>query len=333
MTAINDREREEIQAEVLARWLQHRETGQGGFSRETSVGIDIGSEGVSLPRTTPRTVNSSLSIIIAGASRPGGSSPSYPASAADDTEVPDTDCETAKTETGDANQNQVATRSKWQAVLLEAGGLSAAVSEESMRRLKYCLQWLQVRVTSCAISFDLPLIFIGLSCFKYATSHIDRQILLLRSFIESISPPQDPSSQQDPDALVPMQSMQTLTDVKKDLVSTIRQVVDVVSKYAGGTLPEPARSTVRAFILRLPERWAVAARAEASAGSSGGGSGSGTGQRRSRSETEAQERQSRPTASAATQAAQRVLTLATESLDTMRSVTGVFKDSLDRAEA
>lgn len=45
MTAINDREREEIQAEVLARWLQHRETGQGGFSRETSVGIDIGSEG------------------------------------------------------------------------------------------------------------------------------------------------------------------------------------------------------------------------------------------------------------------------------------------------
>lgn len=131
--------------------------------------------------------------------------------------------------------------------------------------------------------------------------------------------------------------MQTLTDVKKDLVSTIRQVVDVVSKYAGGTLPEPARSTVRAFILRLPERWAVAARAEASAGSSGGGSGggsgSGTGQRRSRSETEAQERQSRPTASAATQAAQRVLTLATESLDTMRSVTGVFKDSLDRAEA
>ena len=42
-------------------------------------------------------------------------------------------------------QQQVAQRSRWQAVLLEAGGLSAALSEESMRRLKYCLQWLQVR--------------------------------------------------------------------------------------------------------------------------------------------------------------------------------------------
>ena len=39
---------------------------------------------------------------------------------------------------------QVASRSKWQAVLLEAGGIGAAVSEESMKRLKYCLQWLQV---------------------------------------------------------------------------------------------------------------------------------------------------------------------------------------------
>lgn len=40
----------------------------------------------------------------------------------------------------------VAQRSRWQAMLMEAGGLGAAVSEESMRRLKYCLQWLQVCV-------------------------------------------------------------------------------------------------------------------------------------------------------------------------------------------
>lgn len=46
------------------------------------------------------------------------------------------------------NQQQVAQRSRWQAVLLEAGGIGAAVSEESMRRLKYCLQWLQVRVST-----------------------------------------------------------------------------------------------------------------------------------------------------------------------------------------
>src|ERR1700709_427555 len=50
--------------------------------------------------------------------------------------------------------------------------------------------------------------------------------------------------------------MRTLTDVHRDIVQTIRQVVDVVSKYAGGALPEPARTRVRRFILKLPQRWA-----------------------------------------------------------------------------
>lgn len=48
----------------------------------------------------------------------------------------------------EAQARAVAVRSTWQAVLLEAGGISAAVSEESMKRLKYCLQWLQVRRAS-----------------------------------------------------------------------------------------------------------------------------------------------------------------------------------------
>lgn len=50
------------------------------------------------------------------------------------------------------NQQQVVQRSRWQAVLLEAGGIGAAVSEESMRRLKYCLQWLQVSTASGAVT-------------------------------------------------------------------------------------------------------------------------------------------------------------------------------------
>ncbi|KAF9517785.1 hypothetical protein BS47DRAFT_1389502 [Hydnum rufescens UP504] len=185
---------------------------------------------------------------------------------------------------------QVINRSKWQAVLLEAGGIGAAVSEESMKRLKYCLQWLQ-----------------------YANSHIDQQILLLRSFIASISPNSLPSSSAN-DAIVPFQSLTILAQVKKELVDTIRQVVDVVYKYAGSALPEQARASVRSFILMLPERWALAARSEdplpASYRTNQGMTGS-----------------------AAMMAATRVLTLATESLDMMRSVSAVFKESLDRAEA
>ena len=50
--------------------------------------------------------------------------------------------------------------------------------------------------------------------------------------------------------------MRRLIDVKRDIVRTIRQAVDVVSKYAGEALPEPARTRVRGFILTLPQRWA-----------------------------------------------------------------------------
>ena len=190
---------------------------------------------------------------------------------------------------------------------------------------------------------------------------------------------------------------------------TIRQAVDIVSKYAGGALPEPARTRVRGFILTLPQRWASraggtgGAAAAAAAASAGGGvistagiinnnerdsttvtaaaSGTGAtrrpggGQRRAAYRERgmgggvegdlrsgASSRATSPSmspriprtkrgsgggggevgesgengrvpAGTALVAAQRILALATESLDMMRNVTGVMKDSLDRAEA
>ncbi|CAL1715420.1 unnamed protein product [Somion occarium] len=246
-------------------------------------------------------------------------------------------------------QQQVVQRSRWQAMLLEAGGIGAAVSEESMRRLKYCLQWLQ-----------------------YATAHIDQQILILRDFIASLQ--QHSSSPTSPHA----QHLQTLTAIRRDVVSTIRQVVDVVSKYAGGALPEPARARVRSFILCLPERWAKAASDSPSSSATNGiakpdGAGKSTkGERTGRTTRAANARasaapytygpgepgpspRSRPASRATSpshsrtavaaahagaggvvpmqHAAQKILTLAMESLDMLRAVTQVFKDSLDKADA
>lgn len=205
---------------------------------------------------------------------------------------------------------------------------------------------------------------------QYATSHIDAQILILSDFIASLQPSNSSSST---DTLISPTHMRTLTDIRRDIVQTIRQVVDVISKYAGGALPEPARSRVRGFILHLPQRWASASvgpapgvadgfpGASSAAGAAAGGCGSGRrgrstrhhkersagGPDRSQAGTPASSRASSPlgstrvglgvnhrtTTSAATQAAQRILTLASESLDMMRGVTGVVKDSLDRADA
>ena len=146
------------------------------------------------------------------------------------------------TQHADAQESQqIAQRSRWQAVFLEAGGISAALSEESMRSLKYCLQWLQVRKAAPT------------RCFRYACSrcfiHTVRhgalinfaQILVLRNFISSLQP-NGTSPNGTP---ISPQHLRTLQTAKRDVVDTIRQVVEVVSRYAGGALPEPARSRVR----------------------------------------------------------------------------------------
>jgi hypothetical protein len=65
--------------------------------------------------------------------------------------------------------------------------------------------------------------------------------------------------------MVSPEALRQYTEVKKNVIDTIRQVVDVIGKYAGGALPEPAKATVKNLILALPGRWSSAVR-EAGAG-------------------------------------------------------------------
>ncbi|UZJ52716.1 hypothetical protein CBS101457_002036 [Exobasidium rhododendri] len=207
--------------------------------------------------------------------------------------------------------------SGWGSILIEAGvtagGLSAAMSEESMKSLKYCLQWLQ-----------------------YATAHIEHQITILRDLIVKLNHGElDLSSP----------ASQNLSAIKGDVVNTIRGVVDVVGKYAGGALPEPARSSVKAFILSLPARWATVNRAPSTFDSQGRqGSFGGSPSSPSFSSAHVSDHHGRTStslssasvaqqhAAATVVAANRVMTLAVESLDILRSVTVVFGESLDRAD-
>ena len=198
--------------------------------------------------------------------------------------------------------------------------------------------------------------------------------------------------------MVSPEALRQYTEVKKNVIDTIRQVVDVVGKYAGGALPDPAKATVKNLILALPGRWSSAVReagaglgegwagndphpegdstavsgsrtnprkrshgtlsessasisSKASAGSSSASVAAGfggpgvarmtslpsaevNGSAAGRAPHGANRKQLLPpTAGSARTAAHRVLTLATESLHAVRGVTGVFKETLDRAEA
>ncbi|KAK0548822.1 transcriptional regulator opi1 [Tilletia horrida] len=196
-----------------------------------------------------------------------------------------------------------------------AGGLSAAMSNESMKSLKYCLHWLQ-----------------------YATVRIEHQITILRDTMVKLNHGElDMSSP----------AVQNLTMIKGDVVTTIKGVVDVIGKYAGIALPEQARRSVKAFVLSLPARWASVNRIQTPAittDSSGNRRGSFGGSPASPSfgpgyaqGNEVVNAEGHPGAramqiAATSQAANRIITLAVESLDILRNVSIVFGESLDRAD-
>ncbi|KAI8061033.1 transcription factor Opi1-domain-containing protein [Gongronella butleri] len=129
-----------------------------------------------------------------------------------------------------------ASKSKWQQIVMHAGSAAgttaAVVSEQSMKSLRYCLHWLE-----------------------YAKQHIQQQMHLLRNFLVSLATSKHASSSKTVarphDAL-----SDTLSNIQKEIVLTLRKVVEVISKYAGVGLPGHAKASVRSFILQLPGRWA-----------------------------------------------------------------------------
>ncbi|EFP83677.2 uncharacterized protein PGTG_09390 [Puccinia graminis f. sp. tritici CRL 75-36-700-3] len=127
--------------------------------------------------------------------------------------------------------------------------------------------------------------------------------------------------------VISAQTAGSLAGIKTEVVETIRKVVAVVSKYAGVGLPEPAKQFVRfvrTSILGLPLRWAEAIQPStptAASTSIPSGYPAGPVDRISNPKT------------ATLLAAGRVLTFAVESLDMLKSITAIFSESVERADA
>lgn len=127
------------------------------------------------------------------------------------------------------------TVSRWQQLVMGAGsaaGTTAAViSEDSMKCLKYCLSWL-----------------------KYAIQHIEQQMSVLKNYLVSIATSKS-SSSSTLTVNNNTNNRSVLSGIKKDIVETLRKVVEVITKYAGASLPSQSRQSVRGFILNLPGKW------------------------------------------------------------------------------
>ncbi|KAJ3118473.1 hypothetical protein HK098_005918 [Nowakowskiella sp. JEL0407] len=120
--------------------------------------------------------------------------------------------------------------SSWSKVVSEVGTI--VLTNDRIKGLKYCLQWL-----------------------KYALNNINRQVVFLQQFLNSSGNNEINVQSRSTPPMSPQVSV--LTRINREVVQTIRRVVNVIKRYAVIYLPFEARSNVRDFILSLPKRWAL----------------------------------------------------------------------------
>jgi len=186
-------------------------------------------------------------------------------------------------------------------LMIGTSGLGVALSEESLRSLKYCLSWL-----------------------KWANSHLGRVMLSLHNVLEEWNRSQQSKSsskdgETDPEASseqsnAPARDQATITQhiqaLKGECLQTLKNVVDTISKYAGGALPENARILVRRHLTSLPQRFRIASTSQTSKGPS---------------DTQSE-------ASDVVSSAQRVVVLANEGLVMMAQVSDIVNGTIVSAE-
>lgn len=134
---------------------------------------------------------------------------------------------------------------------------------------------------------------------------------ILRAFLVSLARSKaSPSGDgKQSDAVVAAPDSSRLDAIKKEVIDTLRKVVEVISKYAGSSLPEQARSAVRGFILSLPNRWASVNQSATNSPTMG-----------PQHDGHVQE------------TAIKLMTFGTESVEMLNGVAGVFGDTVERAE-
>jgi len=276
-------------------WLQRSDSsdadaGNANKRRKVDVDVEKGLDGAAPPSYAQR--------------RPSDLFPAEPLPAYDDHRSPSYE------EHGVPNQaeqsqpsGESASSPNWQTRLIRStSGLGVAMSEESLRSLKYCLTWL-----------------------RWANGHLSKVLVSLRDVLEewdqsrtelpkqlsggNMEPDQQhPSNQADPHSASDTAAVsQRIEALKGEVLQTLKKVVDIVSKYAGGALPENARVLVKRHLTSLPQRFRIASTSNAPSESS------------------------RPVSETVTNA-HRVMVLAKEGLDMMSQVSGVLDGTIVSAE-
>ena len=189
------------------------------------------------------------------------------------------------------------------------------MSDESLRSLRYCLTWLRWANDRLGGAIQ------NLRELLQRWNESDQQQpepMSVAALIDTTSP--SPSSEESQSRQAALAAR--LAALKADVLHTLKQVVEVVSNYAGGALPENARNLVHRHLTSLPQRFSIANARPATRN----GSNNSTLPPNEKGDR-------RDSADDVPGSAQRVLVLAQEGLDMMTQVSGVVNDTLVSAES
>ncbi|KEF54596.1 uncharacterized protein A1O9_09038 [Exophiala aquamarina CBS 119918] len=187
-----------------------------------------------------------------------------------------------------------------QQLVISTSGLGVAMSDESIRSLRYCLSWL-----------------------RWANGHLGEAIQNLKNLLERWDEGITPGDGDHPAPMSVASMTQTqeerrqaalsarIAALKADVLKTLKDVIAIVSNYAGGALPTNARDLVHRHLTSLPQRFSVANMA---------GTSLTDGADENLDDSEA------------AQSGRRVMVLAQEGLDMMTQVSRVVNDTLVSAE-
>ncbi|KAF3771125.1 transcription factor Opi1, partial [Cryphonectria parasitica EP155] len=214
-----------------------------------------------------------------------------------------------KQATPTTNSRSSSTNPAWQQrLMMSTSGLSIAMSEESLRSLKYCLTWL-----------------------RWANDHIGRVILALKDALEKYDSrqPRDAAMRNDGNGAEDSEHARRelsarVTALRSDVLKTLTSVIETVSKYTGGALPENARALVRRHLQSLPQRFVLATQEDANANANANG--------RDVNPEPATEEGPGDKEKDAREGAKRVLVMAKEGLDMMAQVSCVLDGTIVSAE-
>ncbi|KAL8772807.1 MAG: hypothetical protein Q9209_002152 [Squamulea sp. 1 TL-2023] len=195
-------------------------------------------------------------------------------------------------------------------LVMSTSGLGVAMSEESLRNLKYCLSWL-----------------------RWGNNYLNKAIRDLQGIITEYNAKDEEASepavtrpqgeQQAPDSPQGKTSISgRMHSLKSDILTTMSRLCHVVSQYTGGALPANARSLVHAHLTALPGRFTYVLRLKKQQSASPS----------TQQDSPNDSRVGSPVPEPAVDSAHRVLILASEGLDMIAQITSIVHGTINSAE-